>query len=127
MPVYNAERYVAEAVESILTQTFTDFEFLIVDDGSIDDTPELLRRYEKSDSRVRLTVRTNLGLVPTLNEMLRAARGEFIARMDADDIALPSRLLSQVAFMRGHPENRLCGYFLHYDRRHGATANDGPS
>ncbi len=104
MPVYNAERYVAEAVESILTQTFTDFEFLIVDDGSSDGTPEVLRRYEKSDSRVRLTIRTNLGLVPTLNEMLGAARGEFIARMDADDVALPHRLNDQFVFLRQHPE-----------------------
>ena len=91
MPVYNAERYVAEAVESILSQTFRDFEFLIIDDGSTDRSLEILRKYQKRDSRICLSSRANTGIVGALNEMLAIARGEFVARMDADDIAMPER------------------------------------
>lgn len=103
MPVYNAERYVAEAVESILTQTFTDFEFLIIDDGSTDGSLEILRRYEQSDDRIRLISRPNTGYLVALNEMLAVARGEFIARMDADDISLPERLERQIAYLQSYP------------------------
>ena len=92
MPVYNAERYVAEAVESILAQTFNDFEFLIVDDGSTDRSLEILQSYASKDPRIRLRSRPNTGIVIALNEMLAVARGEFIARMDADDIAFESDL-----------------------------------
>lgn len=104
MPVYNAERYVAEAVESVLGQTFTDFEFLIVDDGSTDGSPAILRKYAARDPRIRLISRPNTGLVVALNEMLGLARGEFAARMDADDISLSDRLERQVAYLRGHPD-----------------------
>jgi len=104
MPVYNAERYVAEAVESILAQTYTDFEFLIIDDGSTDRTPKILKRYAEQDPRIHLVSRPNRGLVPTLNEGLLLARGEFIARMDADDVALSDRFEVQVAYLREHPE-----------------------
>ena len=104
LPVYDGERYVAEAVESILVQTFRDFELLIVDDGSKDGSLEILRDYAGRDPRVRLTSRPNAGLVPTLNEMLARARGEFIARMDADDVALPERFARELAYLRTHPE-----------------------
>jgi glycosyltransferase involved in cell wall biosynthesis len=104
MPVYNAERYVAQAVESILTQTFGDFEFLIVDDGSTDDSLRILRDYERRDNRVRLISRPNTGYVIALNEMLAMAKGEFVARMDADDISLPERIGRQVAFLREHTD-----------------------
>src|SRR3954451_22942772 len=75
MPAYNAGRYVAEAVESILGQTFADFEFLIVDDGSTDGTPAILRRYRAEDPRIRLVSRPNTGLGRALNEALGVARG----------------------------------------------------
>jgi glycosyltransferase involved in cell wall biosynthesis len=104
MSAYNARAYLAEAVESILAQTFTDFEFLIIDDGSTDDTPAILQKYAERDARIRLVVRENIGLVRTLNELIGMARGEFLARMDADDIALPHRFERQVAFLRYHPE-----------------------
>ncbi len=104
MPVYNADRYVAQAVDSILAQSFTDFEFLIIDDGSTDRSYEILRRYAVRDDRIHLISRSNTGYVIALNEMLRLSQGEFIARMDADDVSLPDRFQCQVTFLRQHPE-----------------------
>ena len=104
MPVYNAQRYVAQAVASILQQTFRDFEFLIVDDGSTDRSLKILQAYAAQDSRITLVSRPNTGYVRALNELLAMARGEFIARMDADDIALPDRFARQVEFLRHHPQ-----------------------
>lgn len=104
MPVYNAERYLAKAVESILMQTFADFEFIIVDDGSTDQSLKILQNYAVQDSRIRLTSRANQGLVYSLNEMIGQARGKFLARMDADDIAMPERFAKQVTFLQAHPE-----------------------
>jgi len=100
MPVYNAERFVAEAVESILCQTFDDFELLIVDDGSSDRSLSILQDYAAQDKRIRLISRENTGHVAALNEMVQLARGEFLARMDADDIAMVDRFRLQVAHLR---------------------------
>lgn len=91
MSVYNGQTYVAEAVESILAQTFGEFEFLIIDDGSKDDSPAIVRRYEQKDKRIKFVSRTNKGLTKTLNELFAKSRGEFVARMDCDDVALPQR------------------------------------
>ena len=104
MPVYNAERFVAETVDSVLAQTFRDFEFLIINDGSTDRSPEILRGYADRDNRVRLVSRPNTGYVAALNEGLGLARGEYIARIDADDLADPRRLELQVARMRDEPQ-----------------------
>ena len=104
MPVYNAERYVAQAVESILVQSFVDFEFIIIDDGSTDASLKILEAYATNDKRIRLTSHQNKGLVLTLNEMLAQAKGEFLARMDADDIALPERFAQQVEFLQRKPD-----------------------
>jgi len=103
MPVYNAERYVAEAVESILNQTFINFEFIIINDGSTDRSLEILQRYARQDSRIRLINRENQGLVKTLNEGVDLAMAPYIARMDADDISYPDRLFKQVNFLNEHP------------------------
>lgn len=108
MPVYNGEKYLREAMDSILTQTFTDFEFLIINDGSTDRSVEIIVSY--NDTRIRLVHNeNNLKLVATLNKGLDLARGEYIARMDCDDISLPERLARQVAFMEAHPELGICG------------------
>lgn len=109
MPVYNAKRYLAEAIESILSQTFRDFELLIIDDGSNDGSLAMLKRYAAQDSRIRLWSGPNAGYVPRLNEMLALARGDLIARMDADDVSLPERFAYQVEFLRGHPEVDVVG------------------
>ncbi len=109
MPAYNAARYVAEAVESILAQTYTNFEFLITDDGSTDGTPEILRHYADRDPRIHFVSRPNAGYLVRLNEMLGQARGEFIARMDADDVALPHRFEHQMSYLAAHPECVMVG------------------
>ncbi|MCU0523245.1 MAG: glycosyltransferase [Elainella sp. Prado103] len=103
LPVYNAERYLPEAIESILHQTFTDFELLILDDGSTDRSPRILHRYAAKETRMRVRTRENRGLIATLNEMLEWSQGEFLARMDADDIATPDRLQKQVEFLQRQP------------------------
>ncbi len=109
MPVHNAERYVAEATESILAQSFADFEFLIIDDGSTDGSLAILQQYAARDPRIRLSSRPNTGYVTALNEMLRVARGEFIARMDADDISMPERFERQVEFLCNNPTHIAIG------------------
>ncbi len=111
MSVYNGERYLNEAVDSILGQTFADFEFLIIDDASTDKTSEILRSYD--DPRIRVvTNEENLGLTKSLNKGLTLARGEYIARMDADDVSLPERLEAQVEFMEHNPHVCVCGSWV---------------
>jgi len=110
MPVYNGERYLREAVESILDQTFTDFEFVIVDDGSTDNTWQILQSYAANEPRIVLVRNeTNVGVARSLNKGLELARGEYVARMDADDVSLPGRLTAQVAFLDEHPEVGVLG------------------
>lgn len=102
MPAYNVEKYVEEAVRSILDQTFLDFEFIIVDDGSTDRTPEILRSF--SDPRIRLLFNEkNEGNYPARNRGCRLARGKYIAVMDADDVAMPERLEKQVNYLESNP------------------------
>jgi glycosyltransferase involved in cell wall biosynthesis len=100
MPVYNGEKYLTEAIESILGQTFQDFELIVADDGSTDKTVSIIKTF--SDRRLIHLRLSHRGLVPTLNDGVRVARGEYIARMDADDIALPTRLAEQVSFLDAH-------------------------
>lgn len=109
MSVYNGERFLESAIESVLAQDFTDFEFLIVDDGSSDATAEILRAYAARDSRVRPLVRENRGLVASLNQLLELARAPLVARMDADDLAMPERFSTQVAYLAAHPEVGVLG------------------
>lgn len=104
MPVYNTARYVGRAIESILNQTFPDFELLLLDDGSTDRSLDILKRYAAQDSRIRLISRENRGISPTRNELLALAQGEFVAVMDSDDISLPDRLAQQVAYLQQHPD-----------------------
>ena len=108
MPAYNAEKYISEAIESILNQTFTDFEFIIIDDGSIDDTVGIINYY--NDDRIRLIQNeVNLGVAQTLNKGIELSRGQYIARMDADDISLPTRFEKQVAFLDVNPDVAVVG------------------
>ncbi|MDA9119722.1 glycosyltransferase [Opitutales bacterium] len=104
MSVYNGEDFLAEAIESILGQSFKDFEFLIVNDGSKDNSSEIVSQFVHKDRRIRLIDQSNKGLVAALNLGLKEARGALIARIDADDIAYPSRLEKQVAHMTRNPK-----------------------
>ena len=105
MCVYNGETYLQKAVESILAQTFKDFEFVIVDDGSTDSSWYILTEYRKKDARIVLIQNEdNLGLEKSLNKGIAATKGEYVARQDADDISLPNRLQLQVDFLDAHPE-----------------------
>jgi glycosyltransferase involved in cell wall biosynthesis len=112
LPVYNASLFLKEAIESVLAQTFTDFELLIINDGSTDRSEEIILSY--SDSRIRYEKNeTNLRLIATLNKGIDLAKGEFIARMDADDICMPSRLEKQVAYMDANPDVGVLGTWVH--------------
>lgn len=104
MPVRNGANYLNLAVLSVLAQTFADFEFIIIDDGSSDQTPALLSSLAESDARIRLMRTSGEGIVVALNEGIRAARGAVIARMDADDIAMPERFAIQVEALRAMPQ-----------------------
>ena len=110
MPMYNGRRFVARAVESILAQTFADFEFIIVDDCSTDGSSDIVRQYSERDGRIRLlTNGRNLDFVRSRNRGIAEARGAFIANMDSDDVALPARLAEQHAFMTANPTVGVCG------------------
>jgi len=102
MPVYQAERYLEEAVESVLAQSFDNFELLALDDGSTDASPRILEALAGRDDRIRMRGAEHVGLVTQLNQGLAEARGEFIARMDADDISHPERFERQLVYLDAH-------------------------
>lgn len=111
MPAYNAERYIREAIESILNQTFTDFEFIIINDGSTDRTREIILEYD--DPRiVLLENEKNSGIVVALNRGIQLASGEYVARMDSDDISLCNRIERQVMFLDNHKDVGIVGSAL---------------
>jgi glycosyltransferase involved in cell wall biosynthesis len=107
MSAYNSESYIRQAIESILAQTYTNFEFLIINDGSTDSTLKHIKAFK--DTRIRLISRKNKGLVASLNEGIELARGEFIARQDSDDTSVPERLAKEVAFLDSHPSVAMVG------------------
>lgn len=110
LAVYNGERFLAEAIESILTQTYTDFELIVIDDGSVDGTAEIIREYAGRDERIRILQQAeNRGQSAALNRGLAEARGDYVAKMDSDDISLPRRLEIQVDFLQSHPEIGVVG------------------
>lgn len=109
MSVYNGARYVGEAVESILAQTEKRFEFLIVNDGSSDDSPAILDRLAAKDARIKLFHQTNQGLIASLNFMVAQAEAPLLARMDADDISRPERFEKQLCFMKKNPQIAILG------------------
>lgn len=113
MPVYNGERYLAETIGSVLGQTYSDFEFIVVDDGSIDGSPDIVKAFAGRDSRIRLIpLSRNESKGSARNHGIAAARGEYIAAMDGDDICLPDRLRRQISFMRANPDIGVLGCTL---------------
>lgn len=124
MSVYNGLPEVEEAVRSILAQTFVDFEFLVLDDGSTDGSGAVLDRYAAADPRVRVIHQENRGLSPSLRRGVEEARGALLARQDADDVSEPERLARQVAFLTAHPEIVLLGTGATVLDEHGAPLWD---
>ena len=112
MSVYNGDRFLPEAIASVLEQSFTDFEFLILDDGSSDGTRLIIEDYARRDSRIQPIFRENRGLVASLNQLLGQARAAIVARMDADDICLPERFAKQVAFLNENADYGVVGSWV---------------
>lgn len=105
MPVYNAGVFLCDAIDSMLQQTYSNWELILIDDGSTDDSWEILLRYGQKDARIKLYQNeTNQGVAKSLNKALELVSGDFVARMDADDISHPQRLERQVEFLQEHPE-----------------------
>ena len=107
LPVFNGANFLAEAIRSVLDQTFSDFELIVVDDGSTDNSAEIAASFQ--DSRIKILKQTNAGIVAALNAGLQVARGKYIARMDADDISVPNRFEKQVEYLELHPACVLVG------------------
>ncbi|MGE5699638.1 MAG: glycosyltransferase family 2 protein [Deltaproteobacteria bacterium] len=123
MPVYNGEKYIRHAIDSVLRQSFMDFELLIINDGSTDDSVEIIRSYR--DHRIRiLHNESNSGLVQTRNRGIREASAEYIALLDSDDIAFPNRLEEQLSFMEGHPGYGFVGSWVELIDENGESAGD---
>jgi len=109
MTVFNGRKYVREAIESVLSQTYRDFEFILIDDGSTDESHYIAWEYATQDRRIRLISRPNKGLTKSLNEGLISVRGKYVARMDADDVCLPQRFEKQVKFLNANDDHVLVG------------------
>src|SRR5258708_3222455 len=124
MPVLNGGSFLEAALESILQQSFKDFELIAIDDGSTDQSVSLLSGFARSDERIRLITQANAGIVASLNRALGLARGEYLARMDADDVALPSRFAMQVAYLDGHPDVAVVGSAIRLIDADGNTIRD---
>ena len=125
MPVHNGERYLGEAVESILAQTLEDFEFLVIDDGSTDSSVSIIEK--RRDPRIRLVRNDgNLGLVASLNRGLELASGKYVARMDADDISAPQRIERQLDFLERNPTVAVLGTNLIRIHPDGTPCDDQP-
>ncbi|MEI7451808.1 MAG: glycosyltransferase family 2 protein [Candidatus Falkowbacteria bacterium] len=115
MPAYNAEKYIGEAIESILNQAFNDFEFIIIDDCSTDKTWEIIQEYAQKDSRIKaFHNEKNLGIAGNRNKLKKIAQGEYVIWQDADDVSVNTRIKRQVAYMDNNSEVGMCGGFLQF-------------
>ncbi len=115
MPAYNAEYYISTAINSILKQTYKNFEFIILDDASTDNTWQIIKKFEKKDKRIKAYHNNkNLYIAASRNKLLKLARGKYIAWQDADDISLRDRLEKQVIYLENHPEVGIVGGFLEF-------------
>jgi len=129
LPVYNSVKFLSEAIDSILAQDFTDWELLIINEYNSDDgSADIVREYAKRDSRIRFIQNSKrLGLAESLNLGIREAKGEYIARLDADDIALPMRFSKQVEFLDGNPHVGVCGSWQHHFSSEGDWIHKPPA
>ena len=115
MPVYNGEKYLSLAIKSILEQQYEFFEFIIIDDGSTDNSSRIIKKYANEDNRIVFIQRENRGLVYSLNEGIALAKGDLIARMDADDISLPNRFQLQVDAFQNRKADLVGGHYFIID------------
>jgi len=114
LPVYNGGQFLTEAIESVLSQTDADFELVIVDDGSTDESPDIISRYARADRRIRPIRQSHAGVARAANRAIDEARGAYIARMDADDLARPERIAKQAGYLDEHPEIGLVASRVEY-------------
>lgn len=109
MPVFNCEAYLNESVPSLLKQSYENFELLIIDDGSTDKSLDILKDFAKQDKRIQVYTQENIGITKTLNKLIEYSKGDFLARMDADDRAFPHRLNAQVEYLKDNPTTTAVG------------------
>ena len=119
LPVYNQQNYIAETIESVLAQTYSDFEFIILDDGSTDGSAQIIRNYAVKDNRIKAFFETNAGKSAATNYIVRKAKGEMCAFLDADDVMMPERLHTQVAFHRSNPVIAASSFHCFYINENG--------
>lgn len=120
MSVYNTEKYLEEAIKSILNQTFEDFEFIIIDDMSNDTSPKILKKFSEKDDRIRVIYnKERIGLARTLNNGIKEADGKYIARMDADDVSHPERFQKQIEFLEQNEDIYILGTWAHWINENG--------
>ena len=127
MPAYNEERFLAEAIESVLAQTYKEFELIILDDGSQDLTLKIAQSYAQQDARICVESHPNMGLPSTMNRGLELARNEWLAIMHGDDVMMPNRLELNLAFLGEHPECAVVGGWCKHIDSHGRTIAKGES
>ena len=130
IPVHNGEKYLAQAIESVLGQTHRELELVVIDDGSTDGSLAIMERYARADRRVRVFTQENRGVTATANRGLEEARGDWVARLDADDLFLPEKIERQLAFVKRHPDLRIAGtrgWFMNdRGRSLGLVGTEGP-
>ena len=124
MSVFNGSKFLADAIQSILNQTFKEFELIIVDDGSTDNSLNIIRSFESADSRIKVISKLNEGLAKSLNAAISASQGDFIARMDADDISYKNRLEKQYEYMQKNKSIDLCGCSMDIIDEHGNVTSE---
>ena len=124
MSVFNGSKFLADAIKSILNQTFKEFELIIVDDGSTDNSLNIIRSFESADSRIKVISKLNEGLAKSLNAAISASQGDFIARMDADDISYKNRLEKQYEYMQKNKSIDLCGCSMDIIDEHGNVTSE---
>jgi len=112
MSVFNEKKYLEKAIKSIINQSFSNFEFIIIDDGSADGSAEMLDDWAKEDKRIKIIHQKNIGLTKSLNKGIKIARGKYIARMDADDISMPTRLEKEINYLKKNPKTVLVSSFV---------------
>jgi glycosyltransferase involved in cell wall biosynthesis len=130
IPVHNGEKYLAQAIESVLCQTHRELELVVIDDGSTDGSLAIMERYARADRRVRVVTQENRGVTATGNRGLEEARGDWVARLDADDLFFPEKIERQLAFVKRHPDLRIAGtrgWFINdRGRSLGLVGTEGP-